>query len=917
MSNDLITVSGNNYQLVDGECVLSADKLPGWLIGYIDDLVNLKIKELSLDVSNTVNNTVNNYTNGFDTYIAEYVNRLSTTNYGDIYDFMSGYNARVLTALDQLEVVKNDYREYIIRNITENSALVAYVQTLNSTIAGNDATIKTLLQTYATKEFAASTAALTLEAELNGGKIGAAIKKVETAMATQYGAMASYVRSLEANYTDRVSSLEAKAGVYEAALAYAGKAEDGPGVDSIAGRAARLEAYVTDPDTGDFYSTGATQDLGSYVKANVQDGVKDSVVDAYSKFSTISIGGKKYVNGFGLFSGYSKSNNEDVSGNSTFWVAADQFKFYDSKSIKTEDDITFATIEDSKGNPIRVVTGIKSTATLPFQIDGGVVKIGYESVSGGPTYTSGTGAPTNTTAINGSVYRDTANNVTYTLINGSWVATVPQTQITSIVFKRFANPPTTAPTGGTYASPYPTSDTWYDGIPPENGNPCYYTTRVFLSTGDTNTWDVPQLLSNTNDIVYVYSTAALGTTPTLDGTTPILSNGRPIAPSGWDDTPTSETNWVAVSTMRNGVWSSWAVYQIKGETGKGLSSITSYYAAHASSTVAPSTWVTSMPTLSSIKKYLWNYEKLTYSDGSSVNTIPIVVGNYSKDGVGIKSIDEYYIRNNSTETPSENATWYPATDPIITTGTGTYLWNKTVITFTDNSTKVTIVMSTRNGAPGNRGAATTSITTTTGITKYANYNADFATAIGPDAAANKVKGDTLIVTSTHATDGGTKTFVRDSNGGTTWTSYGLMVNGNALIKGSLTVDKIQSGTAIDANFDSKAFVIAGTMTPSYNGAVIGWNPDSGGNGAVNAGIIGAANHWGVCGVGFNNGTGGVFGTATGLDGSGKYFTYKNIATLGSASHAGYFGGKVEVQGKGTVVCVESFSGGVLKLNSAV
>ena len=49
------------------------------------------------------------------------------------------------------------------------------------------------------------------------------------------------------------------------------------------------------------------------------------------------------------------------------------------------------------------------------------------------------------------------------------------------IFKRSATKPAT-PTGGTFSNPFPSG--WYDGIPQENGNPVWISTRIFSSNGD-------------------------------------------------------------------------------------------------------------------------------------------------------------------------------------------------------------------------------------------------------------------------------------------------------------------------------------------------------------------------------------------------------------------------------------------------
>lgn len=140
-----------------------------------------------------------------------------------------------------------------------------------------------------------------------------------------------------------------------------------------------------------------------------------------------------------------------------------------------------------------------------------------------------------------------------------------------------------------------------------------------------------------------------------------------------------------------------------GASGIGIKKIDNYYlASNLSSgvTVSTSGWTTSVQVVSSAKKYLWNYEVITYTNDSTTSTPPCIIGNYAvdgsngingsngidgKDGVGISGIQEYYARSNSNSTaPTSWSTSVPTL-----TATYKYLWNYETITFTDNSTKET------------------------------------------------------------------------------------------------------------------------------------------------------------------------------------------------------------------------------------
>ncbi len=83
----------------------------------------------------------------------------------------------------------------------------------------------------------------------------------------------------------------------------------------------------------------------------------------------------------------------------------------------------------------------------------------------------------------------------------------------------------------------------------------------------------------------------------------------------------------------------WA--KLKGDNGKGISSIVNYYlATSASSGVTTSTsgWTTTIQSITPTNKYLWNYEIITYTDNSTTTTTPHIIGVYGNSG----TYAEYY-----------------------------------------------------------------------------------------------------------------------------------------------------------------------------------------------------------------------------------------------------------------------------------
>lgn len=125
-----------------------------------------------------------------------------------------------------------------------------------------------------------------------------------------------------------------------------------------------------------------------------------------------------------------------------------------------------------------------------------------------------------------------------------------------------------------------------------------------------------------------------------------------------------------------------------GSTGVGVSKVQEYYLISSSKTgvtTSTSGWSTSVQTPTEAKRYLWNYEKITYTDGSTASTQPCVIGMYSEDGRGISSITEYYARSTSNST--KPTSW--STTPPTLTATYKYLWNYEKITYTDGTTSQT------------------------------------------------------------------------------------------------------------------------------------------------------------------------------------------------------------------------------------
>lgn len=150
--------------------------------------------------------------------------------------------------------------------------------------------------------------------------------------------------------------------------------------------------------------------------------------------------------------------------------------------------------------------------------------------------------------------------------------------------------------------------------------------------------------------------------------------------------------------------------------GKGISSITAYYAVSSSNSVAPSSWSTSLQTMTSTDRYLWSYQHIAYNDGSTVDTTKVVVGTYGDKGekgntgapATVSAISVQYASSNTgTSAPSSGwSTTLPTVSP------GYYLWTRVIVTFDD--APVTWYSVARQGVNGAAGSSAISVTLTTG-----------------------------------------------------------------------------------------------------------------------------------------------------------------------------------------------------------
>lgn len=146
-----------------------------------------------------------------------------------------------------------------------------------------------------------------------------------------------------------------------------------------------------------------------------------------------------------------------------------------------------------------------------------------------------------------------------------------------------------------------------------------------------------------------------------------------------------------------------------GEDGIGISNIQNKYAVNSSPTTPPTTWYDTLQTMTVTNKYLWNYEIITKTDGSSQESIKRVIGVYGdtgEAGVGIESITEYFLAtSDSSGVTTSTSGWTTSIQTI--TPTKKYLWNYEVVHYTNDtdytSTPVIIGVYGEQGIQGEPG----------------------------------------------------------------------------------------------------------------------------------------------------------------------------------------------------------------------
>jgi len=158
----------------------------------------------------------------------------------------------------------------------------------------------------------------------------------------------------------------------------------------------------------------------------------------------------------------------------------------------------------------------------------------------------------------------------------------------------------------------------------------------------------------------------------------------------------------------------------KGDIGTSVVSVEEYYLVTSAATgVTSSTpgWTAAMQSMTTTKKYLWNYEVINFSDGSSSPTIPVIIGVYGNTGNtgaagrALTGVTEHYLANASASGVTRSTPGW-TTVMQVTTPEKPYLWNYETLTWSvaPTTTYVEPIVIGIHGSKGDVGTGIESIT---------------------------------------------------------------------------------------------------------------------------------------------------------------------------------------------------------------
>lgn len=120
-------------------------------------------------------------------------------------------------------------------------------------------------------------------------------------------------------------------------------------------------------------------------------------------------------------------------------------------------------------------------------------------------------------------------------------------------------------------------------------------------------------------------------------------------------------------------------YEVPVSNGNSVTNITQYWAVSTGNVNAPSTWYTTLQTMTTTNKYLWSYVKYTFADGTTINTTAQVIGVYGNTGQAWYVHIRYAPRNpiSDADLGTTPDTWigvYSGTSASAPTTRSSYTW---------------------------------------------------------------------------------------------------------------------------------------------------------------------------------------------------------------------------------------------------
>ena len=303
---------------------------------------------------------------------------------------------------------------------------------------------------------------------------------------------------------------------------------------------------------------------------------------------------------------------------------------------------------------------------------------------------------------------------------------------------------------------------------------------------------------------YLASASASGVTASTSGWTTTVQSVSASKKYLWNYEVIKYSDGTTASTTSPciiGAYGNTGATGSTGATGNGIKSITEHYAVATSNTTAPTSWSDTVPTMTITNKYLWNYETVTYTDGTTSDTAKRVIGVYGNTGAtgkGVKSTAVTY-QASSSGTTIPTGTWNTT---IPTVSAGQYLWTRTIITYTDNTTSTSYSIG-RNGSNGSagKGIKSTAITYQAGASGTTAPTGTWVSSPPVTTAINPYLWTRTVITYTDST-----TSTSYSVGST---PEGVVVGGRNLAKkGSIK----KYGTAGNTTVTDSSYATNGSFT---------------------------------------------------------------------------------------------------------